>query len=203
MRRRRFPVRSLFAASLAFSGTVSEAAAGGAVSERVASYAIAGTTGADLYASIGEKGPLVDGRGRTIAHTTYTLTWRRDYRREAGSCVLAAAVPNLVITYTLPKPAAALSGPVKASWDRFFAGIRAHEENHGRFVREAVSEIEMATVGLSIAGDRDCTKVRAAVQKRLVPIAQSLRQRNRDFDRVEMGEGGNVQALVLSLVNGP
>jgi predicted secreted Zn-dependent protease len=29
-----------------------------------------------------------------------------------------------------------------------------------------------------------------------------MRKKNRDFDRVEMGKGGNVQQLILALVNG-
>jgi predicted secreted Zn-dependent protease len=33
-------------------------------------------------------------------------------------------------------------------------------------------------------------------------LAAEMRKRNRDFDQVEMGRGGNVQRLILALVNG-
>lgn len=197
------PGASFLQAVALTAGLANAAQAGGRITERVAPYAIEGTTGAALYASIGERGPQVDGRGRTIAHTTYTLTWRRDYRRDGDGCVLASAVPNLVITYTLPKPAERLPADMQPSWDRFIAGIRRHEENHGLFVKDAVARIEAETVGLRVAGDADCRKTRAAVQERLVPIAESLRLRHRAFDAVEMSDGGAVQSLILSLVNGP
>ena len=43
--------------------------------EREQPYTIQGTTGPELYASIGERGPEVAGLTRTIAHTTFKLTW--------------------------------------------------------------------------------------------------------------------------------
>ena len=44
--------------------------------------------------SIGENGPVISGSRRTIAHTTFQLTWGRDYRERAdGSCVIARNVP--------------------------------------------------------------------------------------------------------------
>ncbi|NEK55338.1 DUF922 domain-containing protein, partial [Rhizobium leguminosarum] len=39
--------------------------------------------------------------------------------------------------------------------------------------------------------------------RRLGEISQRQRQRGRDFDKIEMGDGGNIQQLILKLVNGP
>jgi predicted secreted Zn-dependent protease len=39
--------------------------------------------------------------------------------------------------------------------------------------------------------------------KRLGELSARQRQLGRDFDRTEMSEGGNIQALILKLVNGP
>ena len=33
-------------------------------------------------------------------------------------------------------------------------------------------------------------------------LAEEMRKKNREFDRIEMGKGGNVQQLILALVNG-
>src|SRR6187399_1253166 len=93
----------LFAASLLASPARAEWKA----VEKVETYAIAGQTGPELYASIGEAGPLL-GKGRVIAHTNFKLTWTRDYKPQGGACVLRSARPKLIITYTLPKPAAPL-----------------------------------------------------------------------------------------------
>lgn len=165
-------------------------------------YAISGTTGPELYASIGERGPEVGGLMRTIAHTTFKLTWRRDYQPRDGGCVLASARPKLIITYTLPKPASRLSGTVKANWDTFISGVRDHEKAHGDMIKAMVREIEQVSVGLSAENDPGCKKIRQDLQARLALISQEQRRKSRDFDQVELGNGGNIHQLILRLVNG-
>lgn len=171
--------------------------------ERVAPYPISGTTGIALYRSIGERGPAVGPR-RAVAHTSFDLLWTRDYRPQAdGSCVLAVARPSLVITYTLPKAPDGLAPAVAASWRRFRDGIAAHERVHGRHITEMVEKIAEVSLGLSAPDDPGCRKVRAALQGHLARLLAEQRQRGRDFDRVEMSDGGNVHRLILDLVNGP
>ena len=163
-------------------------------------YAISGTTAPELYASIGARGPALGG-GRVIAHTTFKLTWTRNYRPQASSCVLVSAVPKLTIIYTLPKPSSPLPPAVNAKWQTFISGVAAHERVHGGFIRDMVHEIEATSIGFTVANDPDCTKIRIELTKRLGEISARERQRNRDFDKVEMGPGGNVQQLILALVN--
>lgn len=170
--------------------------------EREQPYIIQGTTGPDLYASIGERGPEVGGLMRSIAHTTFKLTWTRDYQPRNGGCVLASAKPKLTITYTLPKPASRLSGAVRANWETFIAGVRDHEKVHGRMIQDMVREIERISVGLAVESDPDCRKIRQELTRRLAVISQEQRRKSRDFDRVELGDGGNIHQLILRLVNG-
>lgn len=172
-------------------------------SEVIETYAIAGRTGPALYESIGQRGPKVrDGKVRAIAHTNFKLTWSRKYVPKDGACTLVSAVPKLIITYTLPKPAEKLPAAVAAGWKTFIAGIRDHEKVHGELIRQMTKEIEAATVGMSVAGDPKCVKIRAELQKRLTAVYETYKQRNRDFEHAEMGSGGNVQRLILGLVNG-
>jgi len=170
--------------------------------EREKPYLIRGTTGPELYASIGERGPEVGGLTRTIAHTTFKLTWTRDYQPRDGGCVLAAARPKLTITYTLPKPAARLSGAVRDNWETFIAGVRDHEKVHGRMIKDMVREIERVSIGLTVEDDPGCRKIRQELTRRLAAISQEQRRKSRDFDRVELGDGGNIHQLILRLVNG-
>jgi predicted secreted Zn-dependent protease len=44
--------------------------------------------------------------------------------------------------------------------------------------------------------------VRAELQTHLKRLSDQQRARGRAFDQVEMGEGGNVQGLVLNLLKG-
>jgi predicted secreted Zn-dependent protease len=173
--------------------------------EKVERYAISGTTGAELYASIGENGPTIGGsKFRTIAYTDFKLTWQRSYEPQGdGACTLASARPKLIITYRLPKPPAKLPDAVGKSWERFAAGVQAHERVHGEMIKDMVKAIEAASVGLSAPADPKCSKVRTELQQRLSALSQAQRQKSRDFDRDEMSEGGNIHQLILQLVNGP
>ena len=169
--------------------------------EKVETYAISGQTGLELYAAIGERGPLL-GKGRVIAHTNFKLTWTRDYRPQGDACVLKSARPKLTITYTLPKPAGQLPATVQKHWEVFIAGLAAHERVHGAAIVEMVRKIETVSVGLTIAGDPGCSKIRTELTRQLAEISLAQRQASRDFDRVEFGPGGNLQKLVLAFVNG-
>ncbi|ARO25022.1 MULTISPECIES: DUF922 domain-containing protein [unclassified Rhizobium] len=171
--------------------------------EEVRPYAISGTSGAALYESIGEHGPKAGVTGRVIAHTTFKLTWTRKYEPQGNACVITTNKPKLIITYTLPKPSAALPSAVKSSWDGFISGVAAHERVHGETIKDMVREIEAMSVGFTVADDPDCQKIRVELTRRLGEISARQRQRGRDFDKVEMGDGGNIQQLILKLVNGP
>lgn len=170
--------------------------------ERVEHYAVTGSTGIELYRSIGENGPSV-GIGRAIAYTDFDLLWSRDYRQQSdGSCVLASARPSLTITYRLPRPSSPLPAHTQRLWDVFIAGVEKHERVHGEIILDMTRQIEAVSVGLRAENDPGCQKVRAELQRKLVGISEERHARNREFDRIELSEGGNVHQLVLALVNG-
>ncbi|RVC59484.1 MAG: DUF922 domain-containing protein [Mesorhizobium sp.] len=173
--------------------------------EKVETYAISGQTAPELYASVGENGPLIgESKKRVIAHTNFKLTWQRDYDDKAGggACVLRSARPKLIITYTLPKPTGPLPAGLQKRWDGFAAGLAAHEKVHGGQIIDMVQRIEALSVGLTVADDPGCKKIRTELTQRLAELSQAQRQASRDFDRVEFGSGGNLQRLVLAFVNG-
>jgi len=169
--------------------------------EKVEPYAISGSSGIELYRSIGERGPK-SRNGRAIALTDYRLTWTRRYVPGDGGCRLTTAVPHLTLITHLPKPSGTLPDRTKALWNTFIAGIVAHERVHGDIIKDTVKAIRAATEGLAVQGDPGCSKIRTEVTKRVTVLADGMRRKNRDFDGVEMGKGGNVQQLILALVNG-
>ncbi|CCV15118.1 DUF922 domain-containing protein [Mesorhizobium sp. STM 4661] len=171
--------------------------------EKVETYAISGQTGPELYASIGERGPTIGkGKARAIAYTNFKLTWVRDYQPRGDACVLASARPKLIITYTLPKPSKPLPATVQKSWEVFAAGIAAHEKVHGEAIADMVRQIEAVSVGLTVPGDPGCKKIRTELTRRLSELSQTQRQASREFDRVEFGQGGNMQRLIVGLLMG-
>src|SRR5690606_33563617 len=105
---------------------------------RVDNYMVRGSTGIDLYRSIGENGPKI-GPTSAIAYTDFRLLWSRDYRPQPdGSCTLVSARPSLTITYRLPKAAGTLPPATKRKWETFLAGIFAHEKVHGDYIVDMV-----------------------------------------------------------------
>lgn len=169
--------------------------------ETVKTYAIAGRSGRELYDSIGERAPLLGPKVRAIAHTDFKLTWTRKYEPQPdGACMITVNIPKLIITYTLPKPSAQLPASTRKSWQKFIAGVEAHERVHGGFIKDMVKEIEAVSVGFSVPDDPKCSKIRVELTKRLGEISSKERQKNSDFDKVEFSDGGNLQQLVLKLV---
>lgn len=169
--------------------------------EVIKTYAITGASGAELYDSIGERGPLLGPKMRAIAHTDFKLTWTRKYEPQPdGACTITVNIPKVIITYTLPKPTGQLPAQARRSWQKFIAGVEAHERVHGGYIKDMVKEIEAMSVGFSVPDDPKCSKIRVELTKRLGEISKKERQRNVDFDKVEFSDGGNLQQLVLKLV---
>jgi len=162
-------------------------------------FAISGSTGAELYASIGRNGP-----DNAIAHTTYTLTWsRRRLVPQGGACRLADARPTVAITYTFPKPEGKLPAVARKRWDIFIAGVREHEEVHGQMIREMLADLNASIAGLVTRNDAGCQKAKREMTRRVKEATLAHKERSRAFDRVEMSAGGTVHRLVMALVNEP
>jgi len=168
--------------------------------ERIEPYSVQGTTGLEIYQSIGARGPKL-GVARVIAHTGFKLTWTRKYERQGNACTITVNKPKLIITYTLPSLKSKLSGPLKDRWDTFISGVTAHEKVHGDFIKDMVKEIEAMSVGMTVESDPNCQKIRPQLQARLGELSQAQRARSRDFDQVELNDGGNVHQLILQLVD--
>jgi len=195
--------RTLLFALAVISTAFSASAQDWTATEVTKPYVIAGSTGIELYQSIGERGPATSNGSRAIAHTTWDLKWRRNYQPQPdGSCKLVSAKPFVTITYTLPRAPAKLSGAAAGHWNTFINGITAHEKEHGRMIRDMVGEVIATTVGLTVAGDGKCQKIRKQIETPLIAARDAYRARSRAFDKVEMSEGGNVHRLILGLVNG-
>ncbi|MEZ2329800.1 DUF922 domain-containing Zn-dependent protease [Mesorhizobium sp. RCC_202] len=175
--------------------------------EKIDTYAVSGESAEQLYLSIGAKGPVIgkDSTGaerRVIAHTNFKLTWQRDYQPQGDGCVLKSARPKLIITYTLPKPAAKLPAATQARWDAFSAGLIAHEKVHGAGIVEMVDKIVAFSTGLTVQNDPGCTKIRAQLTRYLDQLSKAQRQGSRDFDKVEFGQNGNMLKLIAAFLGG-
>jgi predicted secreted Zn-dependent protease len=171
--------------------------------EQEKTYAVSGSSGAEIYAAIGQRGPKVGGLALgAIAHTSFKLTWTRKYEPRDGGCMITVNKPKLIITYVLPRLTGKPPQSVRQEWAIFISGVRDHEKVHGRMIIDMVREIEAMSVGFSVPNDPNCKVIRQELTRRLAEISQNQRQKSRDFDAVELTEGGNIHQLILRLVNG-
>lgn len=165
---------------------------------KIKTYAISGSTGAELYESIGENGPR-DGNDRgSIAQTVMHLKWNRLFDERGGDCYLVHARPSLTITMILPKPDKKLSASMQASWQRFITGVRTHEDVHVQMIRELVSNTQQSVAGAMVKNDRSCGKVKAEVSRRINEATAAHKARSRAYDRDDFGSNGKLGRLVIS-----
>ena len=152
-----FPARNMLlllptcAAALAVAGVclAGSAAASVEVKVKTTSYRISGENGKALLRAMDRKGPRLGFTTRFMAQTAYKERWKFDWQKRAGGCRIANASAVLTITYTYPEVSSPMSADLRHRWNRFMAGVRKHEETHGRIAREMVAAAERNLNGLS------------------------------------------------------
>ena len=194
-------IRMLGGLTLAFAiGLAAPSGALAKTSERTTTYAINGVTGMSLYKSMSARGPRHGFLSRAIAQTSYKIEWDADVHARGRACSVVSARPTLSITYAYPQPSQKLSPKVQRAWNRFMAGVRKHEQMHGRLAKDMTAAAARAVKGLRIANDPSCRRVRQEVKKRAEKIYQTYEARQEKFDRDEHRDGGNIDRLILALI---
>lgn len=185
---------------LALLGFVAPSKAGPKVTSRTTSFPIAGSTGEALLRQLEQKGPKHGFTSRAIAQTRYTMNSGADWTHADGVCKVTRPQVRLDINYIYPAVKGEVSGHLRGRWQRFMAGIRKHEEQHGRLAREMATEADKAIAGLKVQDGKDCGKLRAEMKRVVAAIVARYEARQRQFDAVEHKSGGNVESLVRRLV---
>jgi predicted secreted Zn-dependent protease len=194
--------RRLIAAIIALAvvpAGAADASASVSIKAKTVTYSISGANGDALLDAMDRRGPKHGLLTHAIAQTRYAVTWQIDWKEKAGGCRIGKAAVGLSITYTYPDVTGDMSADLARRWQRFMAGVRKHEETHGRIARQMVNEAEKAVSRVSYKSDHGCLKTQAEVKKRTATIYAKYEARQVEFDRVEHAEGGNVEGLVSLL----
>ncbi|MER9299718.1 DUF922 domain-containing protein [Mesorhizobium sp. M0621] len=184
----------------AVCGSAPAASAGTKVLVKTRTYDITGTTGLALMKAMDRKGPKHGFMTHAIAQTGYTVDWDLDAGQDNGFCRLRRANGTLNLFYTFPHAASATTPALQKRWTRFFAGVRAHEETHGRLAREMMRATERSISGLRTADDRSCYKTRHEAQRRIRATYAAYEAKQIAFDAREHRDGGHVEHLVTALI---
>ncbi|RWA71053.1 DUF922 domain-containing protein [Mesorhizobium sp. M1C.F.Ca.ET.193.01.1.1] len=177
-----------------------QALAGTRVLVQTRSYDIAGNSGAALVAAMDSRGPKHGFMTHAIAQTAYTVDWELGVIQDKGACRLKQANGTLNLFYTFPRVASPATPALKTRWNRFFAGVRAHEQTHGRIAREMMRATERSIVGLRVAGDPYCYKARREARQRIQATYAEYEARQNAFDAREHRDGGHVEHLIAALM---
>jgi predicted secreted Zn-dependent protease len=196
----RLAVLACLVAIGALCGSALAASAGSRVVVKTRTYDITGTTGLALMEAMDRKGPKHGFMTHAIAQTGYTVDWDLDAGQDNGFCRLRRANGTLNLFYTFPRVASATPPALQKRWTRFFAGVRAHEETHGRIAREMMRATERSISGLRIADDRSCYKTRREAQRRIRATYAAYEAKQIAFDAREHRDGGHVEHLVTALI---
>jgi len=199
----RLAVLTCLVAIGAACGLAPAASAGTKVLVKTRTYDITGTTGAGLVVAMDRRGPKHGFMTRAIAQTAYTVDWDFDVSHSNGACQLRQANGTLNLTYTFPHVASTATPALQRRWDRFFAGVRAHEESHGRIAREMMRTTERSIAGLRVANDPSCYKTRREAQLRIKAVYAEYEAKQIAFDRREHSNGGHVEHLIGALIGKP
>jgi predicted secreted Zn-dependent protease len=178
------------------------ALAGVKVVARTETYAIAGKTSAALVDAMDRKGPRHGFTTRAIAQTSYTVDWKIDVSQSAGDCRVVAATGTLHLTYTFPRVASAMDPGLGRRWKRFLAGVRKHEQTHGRIARAMVVAASKAAEDVALAFDPFCVRARGEAKRRIDAIYTAYEAKQIAFDDREHRPGGPVEHLVSALTSG-
>ena len=178
------------------------AGASASIKTRTTTYSISGKNGDALLKAMDRRGPKHGFLTRAIAQTSYTVSWAVDWKEEDGNCRVANAAATLSITYSYPQVKGKMSPDLARRWQRFMAGVRKHEQAHGRIARQMVGVAEKSVSGLSSRNDRHCRRTQAEFKKRIAMTYAKYEARQIAFDNVEHADGGHVEALVTLLGKG-
>jgi predicted secreted Zn-dependent protease len=196
----RLAVLTCLVAISALCGFAPAAFAATKVLVKTRTYDITGTTGLALIEVMNRKGPKHGFMTHAIAQTGYTVGWDLDTSQVEGVCRLRQANGTLNLLYTFPHVASATTPALQQRWKRFFAGVRAHEETHGRIARQMMGASERSVRGLQFADDWQCSKVRREARRRIQVVYDEYEAKQNAFDAREHRDGGHVEHLVDVLI---
>lgn len=136
-----------------------------------------------------------EGRQRRFTgQTDWHIEWRPCYEAVQNGCRIGGVVSQVHVTYTLPRWADRASAPpgLRDRWDRYIAGLTAHEKGHGAVAVEVARHIERELVGLH--DNESCNAVSLRAAAKVEAVMQRGEDMQRAYDRMT-GHGSDQGAV--------
>lgn len=160
-------------------------APGLAVEESWSRYPVEGTERHEIGASMAENAPRKDGLP-ALGLTRWSLSWRFDLRRFAGTCRVVSPEVTAELEIVLPRLASGepVDAPLFSRWQDFLKALTEHEEGHRRLVLEAGREVADR---LRRAHGPTCALARREAERAARQIVADYDRRNRTYDAETVG----------------
>ncbi len=112
------------------------------LSPRIHQYSVAGSTADELRDEMVRLGPK-EGDRPFPGYTKWNVRWQFGYESLADRCALTGVTVFLDLTTTLPRWRRSADAPTAlvGKWERFVAGLRTHEDGHGRIAVDAARKV--------------------------------------------------------------
>jgi predicted secreted Zn-dependent protease len=156
---------------------------------RTETYAIAGNTGEALLDSMDRNGPRHGLLARAMAQTRYKVGWDVDWLKSGSKCRLKSADATLSIVYRYPVLARRAPRKLERRWKAFLAGVRQHEEMHGRLARQMVVAAHNSVSRLARMDDL-CVRSQRQFERIIDAVYAKYEAKQARFDDMEHGDGG-------------
>jgi predicted secreted Zn-dependent protease len=176
----------------------SPALCGVRTSVKTETYSIVGNTGEALLDAMDRRGPRHGLLARAMAQTRYKIEWDVDWLRSGSKCRLKSADATLSIVYRYPELARPAPRKLERRWKAFMAGVRQHEEMHGRLAHRMVLVAHKSVLRLARKDDL-CIRSKRQFERIIDAVYAKYEARQARFDDLEHGEGGNVDRLLFML----
>ena len=156
------------------------------VRETWSHYPVEGAEAHEMGSSMAESAPRQDGVP-AFGLTRWSLSWRFDLRRFAGTCRVVSPQVATEVEIVLPRwsAGAPARAPLVSRWELFVDALTEHELGHRRLVLEAGREIAER---LRRTSAPTCRMARERAERTARQVVEDYDHRNRVYD-LETGSG--------------
>lgn len=162
-------------------------------------YQVSGRTGAEIMTQIHRKGPRHGPMSRAIAQTRYGLDYGYRTEQAEGACRVAMPWVHLDIIHVYPQIPSETGPELRARWETFMQGVRAHEKGHADLAVEMARAAEIALQSFRQPASAGCARLKRDVDRMIRRIFATFERRQALYDRIEHRQDGPVARIIARL----
>jgi predicted secreted Zn-dependent protease len=147
-------------------------------------YPIGGYTFKDVQREIARRGARRGGGKVAVAWCQWQVSWRIHTRESGNHCAIDWVDTNVAYSITMPRWSnlASADKGMKEAWNKYYAGVLAHEETHAGHGISAGNEIQRSLSDLG--GATTCRSIYEEGEQLARSIIKKYRAKDTEFDRV-------------------